>query len=105
MTKEPVLEVEYQPVFDKYAVKIVYQNEKILKRGIFNDCGIRSAYCVAYFNNIFYIRGTYVDWDEDIVIVTKEELQDILKKVTKVNKKYDTTKRYRMKKEKMRNVR
>nr|DAY41506.1 MAG TPA: hypothetical protein [Ackermannviridae sp.] len=31
MTKEPVLKVEYQKVFDKYAVKIVYQNEKILK--------------------------------------------------------------------------
>ncbi len=100
MTKESVLKVEYQKVFNKYAVKIVYQNEKILKRGIFNDCGIRSTYCVAYFDNIFYIRGTYADWDEDIVIVTKEELQDILKKVTKVNEKYGITE-----KEKIKNVR
>lgn len=95
MIKEPVLKVEYQKVFDKYAVKIIYQNEKILKRGIFNDCGIRSVYCVAYFDNIFYIRGTYADWDEDIIIITKDQLQDIIKNVDKVNKKYGTIKRWR----------
>lgn len=97
MKKESVLKIEYERIFDKYAIKIVYQNTKILKRGLFNDCGVKSVSCIAYFDNTFYIRGNYEDWDEDIIIVTNEELQDILKRVNKVNEKYGVMKRWRAK--------
>lgn len=32
MEKEPVLKIKYERVFDKYAIKVVYQNEEIFKR-------------------------------------------------------------------------
>ena len=37
MEKENVLEIEYQEVFDKVAVRIKYQNFEVLKRGKFYD--------------------------------------------------------------------
>lgn len=48
MIKEDILKIEYEPIFDGYAVKITYQNHDIIKRGNFNDCGIKSI------NNIQY---------------------------------------------------
>ena len=67
MKKEPVLKIEYERVFDKYAIRIVYQNTKILKRGQFNDYGLKSCSCIAYYDNIFYIRGDYKEYDNDII--------------------------------------
>nr|DAQ26584.1 MAG TPA: hypothetical protein [Ackermannviridae sp.] len=88
MKKEPVLKIEYERVFDKYAIRIVYQNTKILKRGQFNDYGLKSCACIAYYDNIFYVRGDYKEYDNDIILVNDKELQDILEKVYKVNEQY-----------------
>lgn len=40
MEKETVLEIEFQPVFDKWAWRVVKQNEEVLKRGVFDDIHI-----------------------------------------------------------------
>ena len=37
MEKEKVLEIEFQPVWDKWAWKVTKQNEEILKRNEFID--------------------------------------------------------------------
>lgn len=100
MIKEKVLKIEHQPVFDKYAVRITYQNEKILKRGEFEDCGIRSISSPDYSkqDNIFYILGLNPCLDRDILIVSDRELQYIYEKVNEVNEKYGTVKRWRARK-------
>ena len=97
MIKEPVLKIKHQPVFDKYAVKIVYQNEEILKRGKFEDCGIHSLSSPDYSkqDNIFYILGLNSCLDNDILIVNDRELQYIYEKVNEVNEKYGIVKRWR----------
>ena len=99
MIKEPVLKIKHQPVFDKYAVKIVYQNEEILKRGEFEDCGIRSLSSPDYSkqDNIFYILGLNPCQDNNILIVNDRELQYIYEKVNEVNEKYGIVKRWRAK--------
>lgn len=95
MIKEPVLKIEHEKVFDKYAVRIVYQNDDILERENFDDCGVRSITCIEYKNNVFYIRGSNAEKDDKIIIVDDNQLQDIFEKVNKVNKKYGIVKRWR----------
>lgn len=97
MIKEPVLRIEHEKVFDKYAVRIIYQNEEILKRGEFEDCGIRSLSSPDYStqDNIFYILGLNTCLDNDILIVNDRELQYIFEKVNEVNEKYGIIKRWR----------
>lgn len=97
MIKEKVLKIEHQPVFDKYAVRITYQNEEILKRGEFEDCGIRSLSSPDYStqDNILYILGLNTCLDNDILIVNDRELQYIFEKVNEVNEKYGIIKRWR----------
>jgi len=97
MVKEKVLKIEHQSVFDKYAVRITYQNEEILKRGEFEDCGIRSLSSPDYSkqDNIFYILGLNPCLDRDILIVDDRELQYIYEKVNEVNEKYGIVKRWR----------
>ena len=97
MIKEKVLKIEYQPVFDKYAVRILYQNDNILKRDNFNDCGIISRRSIDYAEDrdIFYIRGNNINKDNNIIIVNDNQLQNILEKVNEVNEKYGIVKRWR----------
>lgn len=97
MIKEKVLKIKHQPVFDKYAVRITYQNEEILKRGEFEDCGIRSISSPDYSkqDNIFYILGLNTCLDNDILIVSDRELQYIYEKVNEVNEKYGIVKRWK----------
>lgn len=97
MIKEKVLKIEHQPVFGKYAVRITYQNEEILKRGEFEDCGIRSLSSPDYSkqDNIFYILGLNTCLDNDILIVNDKELQYIYEKVNEVNEKYGIIKIWR----------
>lgn len=97
MVKEKVLKIEHQSVFDKYAVRITYQNEEILKRGEFEDCGIRSLSSPDYSkqDNIFYILGLNTCLNNDILIVNDRELQYIYEKVNEVNEKYGIVKRWR----------
>lgn len=99
MIKEPVLKIEHEKVFDKYAVRIVYQNEDILKRSGFNDCGVKSITCIEYKDNIFYIRGNNPEKDDKIIIVNDIQLQHIFEKVNKVNEKYGIVKRWRANKD------
>lgn len=97
MIKEDVLKVKYERVFDKYAIKVVYQNEEILKRQEFFDCSIRSVSFPYYLKEqkVFCIRGSSIKQDDNIIIVDDEELQYILEKVCEVNEKYGIVKRWR----------
>lgn len=100
MIKEDVLKIEYRKVFDKYAVRIVYQNYDVLVRENFNDCGIKSISQIEYRDNVFYVRGSNIKKDDNIIIVDYNQLQDIIEKVNKVNRKYGTIDRWRADKDK-----
>ena len=99
--KEDVLKVEFNKVFDKWGMKIVYQNFDVLKRGIFTDSGIKvsSKYEIEYYktNNWLYILGKYTNKDDIIIIVTDEEKEIIENKVKLINEKYGIIKRWRAK--------
>lgn len=97
MIKEDVLKVKYEKVFDKYAIKIVYQNEEVLKRHEFFDCGVRSVSFPYYLKEqkVFCIRGLNIDQDDNIMIVNDDELQYILERVNEVNEKYGIVKIWR----------
>lgn len=100
-TKEDVLKVEFNKVFDKWGMKIVYQNFDVLERGIFIDSDIKisSNYNLWYdkFDDWFYILGKNIEKDDIIAIVTDEEKKIIEDKVKLVNEKYGIEKRWRAK--------
>lgn len=100
MIKEDVLKIEYRKVFDKYAVRIAYQNYDVLVRENFNDCGIKSISQIEYRDNVFYVRGSNIKKDDNVIIVDYNQLQDIIEKVNKVNRKYGTIDRWRADKDK-----
>ena len=104
MEKENVLEIEYQEVFDKVAVRIKYQNFEVLKRGEFYDkeTRVESAWEPDYnkSDNKFYIQGKREREDNKILLVNKEDLKEILKRVNKINEKYGITKKWRAEKNK-----
>ena len=89
--KEDVLKVEFNKVFDKWGMKIVYQNE-MLKRGTFidNDIKVSSNYNLWYnrFDDWLYILGKNIEKDDIIAIVTDEEKEIIENKVKLINEKY-----------------
>ena len=97
-TKEDVLKVEFERIFDKWGMRIVYQ-DSILKRGMFIDSDIKvsSNYEIEYYktNNWLYILGKYTDEDNKIIIVDDEEKKIIEHKVKLVNEKYGIEKRWR----------
>ena len=99
MEKENVLEIEYQEVFDKVAVRIKYQNFEVLKRGEFYDGEIRveSDWRPEYNKNKnkLHIQGKEEKEDNKIILVDKEDLKEILKRVNKINEKYGIPKRWR----------
>lgn len=99
MEKENVLEIEFQPVFDKWAWRITKQNMDILKREKFSDKELK-VYSVVqpqYYksDNRLYIRGEYCDGDNDINFCTTEEKALIEEKVKAINEKYGVKKRWR----------
>ena len=97
MEKENVLEIEFQPVFDKWAWRITKQNEDIMERGIFNYKGVRSIYFPDFSEDIktLYIRGTSRKRDNRINICSSEEKALIEEKVKAINEKYGIKKRWR----------
>ena len=99
MEKEKVLEIEYQEVFDKVAVRIKYQNFEVLKRGKFYDkeTKVESAWEPDYnkYDNKLYIQGKREKEDNKILLVNKEDLKEILEIVDKINEKYGIIKRWR----------
>lgn len=99
MLRENVLKIEHRKVFNKYAIRIAYQNDEILKREIFDDCGVKSVSHIEYKDNVFYIRGSSCKRDDDVILVDESQLQDIFEKVNRVNEKYGIIKRWRASKQ------
>ena len=99
MEKEKVLEIEYQEVFDKVAVRIKYQNYEVLKRVKFYDEEIKvDSFLVPGYikeHNMLYVQGEVQSKDNKIFLVDKEDLKKILEKVNKINEKYGIPKRWR----------
>ena len=99
MEKENVLEIEYQEVFDRVAVRIKYQNFGVLKRGEFYDEEIEvESFLVPEYikgDNKLYIQGEEESKDRRIFLIDKEDLKNILEKVNKINQKYGIPKRCR----------
>ena len=99
MEKETALEIEFQPVFDKWAWKITKQNVDILKRGKLRDEELKvySVVMPQYFkkDDKLAIWGENCDADKDINICTSEEKTLIEEKVKAINEKYGIKKRWR----------
>jgi hypothetical protein F3_00887 len=99
MEKETVLEIEFQPVFDKWAWRITKQNEEILKRNEFIDkelniVSFRSPEFSSLKNKLF-IKGSAKSLDDNINICTTEEKALIEGKVKAINEKYGIVNRWR----------
>ena len=94
-----VLKVEFDKIFDKCGMKIVYQDFNVLKRGIFidNDIKVSSNYNIEYdrINNWLYILGKNKGKDNNIIVVSDEEKEIIEDKVKRINEKYGVEKRWR----------
>ena len=99
--KENVLEIKFERIFDKWGMRITYQNFDVLERGIFIDSDIKisSNYNLWYnrFDNWLYILGKNIEKDDIIAIVTDEEKEIIENKVKLINEKYGIKKRWRAK--------
>ena len=94
-----VLKVEFEKVFDKWGMKIVYQNFDVLKRNDFNDShiNVKSRFNIEYDNdkNILYILGSDIDEDNTIIVVDDEAKKIIEHKVKLINEKYGIIERWR----------
>ena len=99
MEKETVLEIEFQPVFDKWAWRITKQNEEILKRNNFKDeeLNVESFRSPEFFSlaNKLFIKGSAKSRDDNISICNQEEKALIEEKVKAINEKYGIKKRWR----------
>lgn len=99
MEYQEVLILKYQEVFDKVAVRIVYQDTGVLKRGSFRDEELKvfsiSAPHYLKQSNKLYIRGKDTESDNDIILVDKEDVITIKQRVEKINQKYGKYKRWR----------
>lgn len=105
MEKEKVLEIEFQEVFDKVAIRIKYQNFEVLKRGEFEDREIgvvsfNNPCYLSYPYNQLHLKGKFKIDDDFIFTVTKEEFKNIKNMVEAINEKYGIPKRWRAEKEK-----
>ena len=99
MEKEKVLEIEFQPVFDKWAWRITKQNEEILGRNVFKDEelnveSLRSPDFLFLTNKLF-LRGDVKSQDNNISFCNQEEKALIEEKVKAINEKYGIKKRWR----------
>ena len=99
MEKETVLEIEFQPVWDKWAWRITKQDEEILKRNEFIDkeLNVESFRSPEFFplKNKLFIRGCAKSRDDNISICSQEEKTLIEEKVKAINEKYGIKKRWR----------
>ena len=100
--KENVLEIEFQPVFDRWGWKIIKQNEEVLRRGNFKDeiIGVYSFHYPTYcnLNCRLYIMGNNENGDNFINLCTDEKKKEIEEKVRNINEKYGIKKRWRAEK-------
>lgn len=102
MEKEKVLEIAFMPIWDKWAWKIIKQNEEVLVRDAFLDkkIGVMSDGGSPDFvkdTNYLFIRGFSKTEDSKINICTIEEKLIIERKVKAINEKYGISKRWRAK--------
>lgn len=99
MKKETVLEIEFQPVFDKWAWRITKQNEEILERNVFKDeeLNVESFESPEFkkMESKLFIKGYAKKDDDNIQICTTEEKALIEIKVKSINEKYGIPKRWR----------
>lgn len=100
MEKETVLEIAFMPIWDKWAWKIIKQNEEVLVRDAFLDkeIGVMSDGGSPDFvkdTNYLFIRGFSKTEDSKINICTIEEKLIIERKVKAINEKYGIVKRWR----------
>lgn len=97
--KEEVLKVEFDRVFDKWGMRVIYQNFDILERSRFKDEDIKvvSSYSIQYDSddNMLYILGDSEEEDNKIIIVNDEDKKIIEHKVKLINEKYGIEKRWR----------
>lgn len=99
MEKETVLEIEFMPIWEKWAWRVIKQDEEILKRNEFIDKELnvesfRSPEFLSLKNKLF-IRGNEKRWDDNISICNQEEKALIEEKVKAINEKYGIKKRWR----------
>ena len=101
MEKETVLEIEFQPVWDKWAWTITKQNEEILERNVFKDKELNvESFESPEFRKTeskLFIKGYAKKDDSNIQICTTEEKEIIEIKVKSINEKYGIKKRWRAK--------
>ena len=102
MEKETILEIEFKELWNnKFAWKIIKQDEKILKRRNFIDAKIRvNSLNSPFFDSsksMLYIRGYDFNRDNEINICTSFEKKIIEEKVKAINEKYGIKKRWRAK--------
>ena len=100
MEKETVIEIEFMNVFDKWAWKIIKQNEEVLVRDVFLDkeIGVMSDGGSPDFvkdTNYLFIRDFSKTEDNKINICSSEEKALIEDKVKAINEKYGILKRWR----------
>ena len=97
MEKETVLEIEFQPVFDKWAWRITKQNEEVLKRNNFKDkeLNVASSHSPCFEESFLFVKGVSRCYDGIINICTSEEKALIEEKVKAVNEKYGIKRRWR----------
>ena len=100
MEKETVLEIAFMPIWDKWAWKIIKQNEEVLVRDVFLDkeIGVMSDGGSPDFvkdTNYLFIRDFSKTEDNKINICSSEEKALIEDKVKAINEKYGILKRWR----------
>ncbi len=95
--RKDVLVLEYQEVFGEVAVRIVHQDEEVLKRGEFGDKDIEvySACNPSFGYGTLYIRGITREDDSRVFVVSKEEAEIIKERVKAINEKYGIKERWR----------
>ena len=102
MEKEKVLEIEFQPVWDKWAWRITKQNEEILERNNFKDeeLNVESFRSSEFFSlaNKLFIKGSAKSRDDNISICSQEEKSLIEEKAKAINEKYGIVRRWKAEK-------
>lgn len=85
-----VLAIGMKEAFGGVVCKIEYQDEKVLKRGIFRDeeLNVSSGLFPDFQDDKLFILGDNKCADNRVFLVTNEQSEEIRKKVDAINKKY-----------------
>lgn len=102
MEKEKVLEIEFQEVFDRVAVRIKYLNDDFFGDGFFaedmekyNFNREESPYDSK--EHVIFLGDNIIVTDNDIYCYDKEKAKKIIELVDLINEKYGIPKRWRAK--------